>query len=171
MAEPTLSPFLHRRTPQCLGIRCRGIWRSLLSGFFSTCASCRLLQGAERRVLALNVFHGWMPPVRQDVPLPLSQSQTIRVGLLFFDNDGVLHAIMNGGGGGPEAYECIGRLWLELAKARVDLRVGRVKSGSNPADGPTQDHFVVLQRMKAQWVLFCLPTWAQTFWQGPAPLW
>ena len=84
----------------------------------------------------------------------------------FVDNNSVLHALMNGGGGGPEAYACIGRLWLDLAEARVDLHLGRVESASNPADGPTRDRFEVLQRMKAQWVPPCLPPWVHTMWQG-----
>ena len=51
---------------------------------------------------------------------------------------------MKGGGGGPESNTAVGRLWLELAAASVDLHVARVESGANPADGPTRDFFMVL---------------------------
>ena len=84
----------------------------------------------------------------------------------FVDNDGVLHAVMKGGGGRPECNNVVGRLWLELAAASVDLHVARVESGANPADGPARDFFEVLQRVKANgwnpnssWLqhLWCVP--------------
>ena len=85
----------------------------------------------------------------------------------FVDNDGVLHAVMKGGGGGPESFACIGHLWLDLAAAQVDLHVGRVESAANPADGPTRDSLEVLQRMKATWMQPRLPSWVQHFWSMP----
>ena len=85
----------------------------------------------------------------------------------FVDNDGVLHAVMKGGGGGPERNNVVGRLWLKLAAASVDLHVARVESGANPADGPTRDFFEVLQRVKAKWVEPQLPSWLQHLWCVP----
>ena len=87
--------------------------------------------------------------------------------LAFVDNDGVLHAVMKGGGGGPESFACIGHLWLDLAEAQVDLHVGRVESAANPADGPTRDSLALLQRMKAVWMQPRLPSWVQQFWSMP----
>ena len=85
----------------------------------------------------------------------------------FADDDGVVHSILKGGGGGPEAFECRGRFWHELAEAQCDLHMARVESGSNPADAPTRDKFDALQRMSAKWMPPQLPDWIQTMWQGP----
>ena len=87
--------------------------------------------------------------------------------LAFVDNDGVLRAVMRGGGGGPESFACVGHLWLDLAEAQVDLRVGRVESAANPADGSTRDSLTLLQRMKAYWMQPRLPSWVQQFWSMP----
>ena len=87
--------------------------------------------------------------------------------LAFVDNNTVLHALLKGGGGGPESHMCVGRLWLELAKAGVSLHVGRVESAANIADGPTRDDLATLASLKAQWVPPLLPEWAADFWSGP----
>ena len=54
----------------------------------------------------------------------------------FVENDSVLHAVTNGSGGNTDTSLCIGRLWLELAAAGVDLHMGRADSVANVADGP-----------------------------------
>ena len=75
------------------------------------------------------------------------------------DNDGVLHAIANGGGGGPETHACVGQLWLEVAAANTSLFVARVESKANIADGPTRDTFHHLSELEAQFVEPVLPSW------------
>ena len=72
--------------------------------------------------------------------------------LAFVDNDGLLHALTKGRGGGPESCACIGRLWLELAYCQTDLHCGRVESEANIADGPTRDQFEFAGQLKATWV-------------------
>ena len=88
--------------------------------------------------------------------------------LAFVDNNTVLHALLTGGGGGPESHMCVGRLWLELAKSGVALHVGRVESSANIADGPTRNDLATLALLKAQWVPPLLPEWVADFWSGPA---
>ena len=84
--------------------------------------------------------------------------------LAFVDNDGVLHALTKGGGGGPESFACIGKLWLELAYGQIDLHCGRVESAANIADGPTREQFDLLGQLKATWVPPILPPWVQQMW-------
>lgn len=84
--------------------------------------------------------------------------------LAFVDNDGVLHALTKGGGGGPESFACIGKLWLELAYGQTDLHCGRVESAANIADGPTREQFDLLGQLKATWVPPILPPWVQRMW-------
>ena len=87
--------------------------------------------------------------------------------LAFVDNDGVLHALTRGGGGGPESFACIGRLWLELAYNQTDLHCARVQSAANIADGPTREMFEFIGLLKASWVPPKLPLWVEQLWLGP----
>ena len=80
------------------------------------------------------------------------------------DNDGVLHAIANGGGGGPETHVCVGQLWLEVAAHDASLFVARVESKANIADGPTRDTFHHLSSIGAQFVEPVLPAWITQLW-------
>ena len=66
----------------------------------------------------------------------------------FVDNDGVLHSLTRGGGGGPDSFACIGLLWLEVASFQTDLHCGRVESASNIADGPTREEFEGVQQFR-----------------------
>ena len=88
--------------------------------------------------------------------------------LNFVDNDSVLHAISHGSGGNDETSLCIGRLWLEIAAAGVDLHVGRVESAANIADGPTGDRLQLLACLKATFVPPELPSWVHTLWEIPS---
>ena len=88
--------------------------------------------------------------------------------IAFVDNDSVLHAITKASGGTAETSLCIGRLWLEIAVAGVDLHMGRVESAANVADGPTRDSFRFLADLKATWVEPKLPLWLESFWEIPS---
>ena len=82
----------------------------------------------------------------------------------YCDNDGVLYAVANGGGGGPETHVCVGQLWLEIAAACTDLFVARVESKANIADGPTRDFFNHLHELQSQLVEPKLPNWLMQLW-------
>ena len=86
--------------------------------------------------------------------------------LAFVDNDGVMHALTRGGGGGPESFACIGRLWLEVASFQTDLHCARVESASNVADGPTREEFEGVKQLKAEWVPPVIPGWVWNMWHG-----
>jgi hypothetical protein len=58
---------------------------------------------------------------------------------------------------------CVGRLWLELAKAGISLHVARVESVVNIADGPTREDMSALAFLKAEFVPPQLPQWAADF--------
>ena len=80
------------------------------------------------------------------------------------NNDGVLHAIANGGGGASETHACVGQLWLEVAAANTSLFVARVESKANIADAPTRDTFHHLSELEAQFVEHVLPSWLMQLW-------
>lgn len=63
---------------------------------------------------------------------------------------------------------CVGRFWLEVAKAGVFFHVARVESAANIADGPTREDLILLQQLKAQFVPPRLPDWVHDFlaWTG-----
>lgn len=84
--------------------------------------------------------------------------------MAFVDNDGVLHALTKGGGGGPESFACIGKLWLELSSSQTDLHCARVESAANIADGPTREQFELLEQLKAEWVSPRFPFWFERLW-------
>ena len=86
----------------------------------------------------------------------------------FIDNDGVMHALLNGGGRSPEINSVIGRLWLHLAEADIDLHAARVESAANIADGPTRDYFDNLAAINARFVNPILPDWMHSIWSMPA---
>ena len=77
-------------------------------------------------------------------------------------------AISHGNGGNDETSLCIGRLWLEVAAAGVDLHVGRVESAANIADGPTRDTLRLLAQLQATFVPPELPCWLQALWGIPS---
>ena len=86
--------------------------------------------------------------------------------IAFVDNDGVLHAVTRGGGGGPESFACIGKFWLELASSQTDLHCARVESAANIADGPTREQCELVGQLKAKWVPPILPPWVRNMWHG-----
>lgn len=53
------------------------------------------------------------------------------------DNQGVLHAVLSGGGIAPEINSVVGRIWM-LAGMQCATRFGRVENRANVADGPTR---------------------------------
>ena len=85
----------------------------------------------------------------------------------FVDNQGVLGAILKGGSGAPEVNMAVGHLWLDLAAFAVDLRVARVESKANVADGPSREDLSELDRLKAHYVDPVLPQWSYDLWGIP----
>ena len=84
--------------------------------------------------------------------------------MAFVDNNSILHALLKGSGGSPETHSCVGRLWLELAKAGAFLHVARVESAANVADGPTREDLIALARLSAKFVPPHLPEWVKDMW-------
>ena len=83
----------------------------------------------------------------------------------YLDNDGVLAALVNGAGGGPEVHMAIGHFWLLMAKMQVGFYGARVESKANLADGPTRDSFEDLGKLGAVFVEPLLPEWLQDMWR------
>ena len=86
--------------------------------------------------------------------------------LMLIDNDGVLAAILKGASRCPKVNMTFGQLWLEFACHRVGFAGYRAESKANIADGPTRDHFVLLEELGAQFVEPVLPPWVEDLW-GP----
>ena len=82
----------------------------------------------------------------------------------WLDNQGVLHSLLKGSSGSPEANELVGSLWLSLARDFVDLFCARVESKSNVADGPTRNCFQWVEKLRAIWTEPSWPRWAESVW-------
>jgi len=83
------------------------------------------------------------------------------------DNQGVSHAVLSRGGVAPEINAVVGQVWLFVAVADVGLRLGRVPSAANVADGPTRDSLVWVERLAAVWVPPVVPGWLTRPWDHP----
>ena len=83
------------------------------------------------------------------------------------DNQGVLHAVLSGGGVAAEINAVVGQLWLFVAAADMGLRLGRVPSAANVADGPTRGSLVRVERLEAVWVPPVVPGWLTRPWDHP----
>ena len=82
----------------------------------------------------------------------------------FIDNDGVLHALINGSGRAPELNFGVGMSWLDMAARDISLHLGRVESKANLADGPSRNDFCMLQGLSAKFVEPTLPCWLLNTW-------
>ena len=75
------------------------------------------------------------------------------------DNQGVLHAVLQGRAGAEDANRCIAKLWLDLAHMNVSMHVLRVESCANLADGPTRDDTSYVRLLQAEWAPPQFPQW------------
>ena len=64
--------------------------------------------------------------------------------MAYIDNEGVMKAILHGGGSAAGASALIAQLWLRVAEDCTGLHGARVESKANVADGPTREEFGVL---------------------------
>ena len=85
------------------------------------------------------------------------------------DNDGVLHALTHGSGGGPEVNLAVGHFWIECASSHMGWYGARMESKANIADGPTRNEFGALHALGAEWVVPKLPALATNLWRITAP--
>eukprot|EP00959_Pyramimonas_sp_CCMP1952_P267866 5600565-Pyramimonas_sp.AAC.1 len=67
----------------------------------------------------------------------------------FIDNDGVLHALINGSGRAPELNFGVGMTWLDMASRDISLQLGRVESEANLADGPSRNDLSMMHQLSA----------------------
>ena len=88
--------------------------------------------------------------------------------LNFVDNDSVLGSLFKGSSRLPEISLGVGRFWLDMPCRSLSYCSARVESHANLADGPTRDHFEILQRLEAQELEPRLPPWAYQVWELPA---
>ena len=80
------------------------------------------------------------------------------------DNQGVLHALVQGRAAAEDANRAIGLIWLDVAELGIAMHVVRVESHANLADGPSRDS---LDRMLARDASFHepqLPAWLWSIW-------
>ena len=87
------------------------------------------------------------------------------------DNQGVLHSMVNGGGWAPETNATVGRIWLLVAKEKIDLRMGRVESRCNIADGPTRGFHGWTKVLNAVFVKPVIPDWLLQPWARVTAPW
>ena len=83
---------------------------------------------------------------------------------LYTDNDGVLFSFIKGSSAPIEADLMIGRAWLLVADADIQLSLWRVTSASNIADGPSRGDFSLLHILKSNECEMAFPSWLNELW-------
>ena len=78
-----------------------------------------------------------------------------------------MHSVLSGRSHAAEVNAVVGQLWLLTAKLDVSLRLGRVESKANIADGPSRDNFEWVHALGAQFVEPIVPEWLADPWVDP----
>ena len=87
------------------------------------------------------------------------------------DNQGVLHSVVNGGGWAPGTNAIVGRIWLLVSQLEIDLRMGRVESRANIADGPTRGFHGWTTLLNALFLPPVIPEWLLQPWKRVTAPW
>jgi len=85
--------------------------------------------------------------------------------LVFVDNQGVLHSLMNASSRQPETNAMVGEIWLRAACKSMSFYFWRVESHANIADGPTRQFYDDMVRLgclevEPKWPQFLEDLWA-----------
>ena len=83
------------------------------------------------------------------------------------DNQAVLHALLGGGSHGPEVNAVVGRFWIQVAVHDCAVRIGRVESRANLADGPSRNFLSWVHSLRATFIEPDVPYWLVNPWLDP----
>ena len=88
----------------------------------------------------------------------------------FGDNAGVVGPMIRGSSNARETNALTGRMWMHVACDDIAIMIYRVKSESNPADGPSRGKFDLMLHLCAEDVAPKFHPWAYELWSIPSIL-
>lgn len=86
---------------------------------------------------------------------------------LFVDNAGIVGSLLRGSSKNIEVNQMVGRWWWEMMDMNCGVRILKVHTDANVADGPTRSNVSILKRLGAVEVQPLFPDWLGQLWSVP----